>query len=109
MNHLNCNMFSKLEQSFSGAVKKLQQGIYKLYLVTAYNNNKNDKVTEFFQKMSSELQGVSEWKDWFCKCRTLLKSSFLKFAFFQSFRSAKTLRSIPRSVYTLQNNIKILF
>uniref|UniRef100_A0A336MPU9 CSON002311 protein n=1 Tax=Culicoides sonorensis TaxID=179676 RepID=A0A336MPU9_CULSO len=65
MNHLNCNLFSKLEQSFAGAVKKLQQGIYKLYLVMAYNNNKSDKITEFFQKMSSELQGVSEWKDWF--------------------------------------------
>jgi hypothetical protein len=28
-------------------------------------NNKPDKTTEFFTKMSSELQGQPEWKDWF--------------------------------------------
>lgn len=64
-NHLNCNIFSKLEANFATAVKKLQYGVYKLYLVTAHNNNKSDKITEFFQKLASELQAVPEFKDWF--------------------------------------------
>lgn len=64
-NHFNCNIFSKLEQTYVAPVKKLQYGVYKVYLVTAHNNNKPEKVTEFFTKLSSELQGISEWKDWF--------------------------------------------
>lgn len=64
-NHLNCNVFSKLEQTFAGSVKKLQYGVYKLYLVHSHNNSKPEKITEFFTKLASELQGVSEWKDWF--------------------------------------------
>lgn len=50
------------------AVRKIEYSLYKLYLVTAYQNTgsvKNDKVAEFLSKMLPELQGQSEWRDWF--------------------------------------------
>jgi hypothetical protein len=33
--------------------------------VNAVSNSKTEKVLEFFIKMSTELQGQPEWKDWF--------------------------------------------
>lgn len=63
--HLNLHMFSKLESNFIPGVKKLENGVLKLYLVNACVNNKPDKVTEFFSKLTPELQNQSEWKDWF--------------------------------------------
>lgn len=49
------------------AVKKLECGILKLYLVTAFSTYKQDKITEFFNKLAPELNAQSEWKEWFCK------------------------------------------
>lgn len=90
-NHLEGHMFSKLEHSFASgkylpifnllinitylysfiksflAVKKLECGILKLYLVTAFTAYKMDKITEFFQKLAPELHSQSEWKEWFCE------------------------------------------
>ncbi|XP_061388975.1 WD repeat-containing protein 91 [Musca vetustissima] len=63
--HLDANLFSKLEHSYAMAVKKLENSLLKLYLVTAYNHNKTEKITEFFNKLAAELQQQSEWKDWF--------------------------------------------
>ncbi|XP_014092486.2 WD repeat-containing protein 91 isoform X1 [Bactrocera oleae] len=63
--HLDSNLFSKLEHTYATAVKKLENSLLKLYLVTAYSNNRLDKVTEFFAKLAAELQQQSEWKDWF--------------------------------------------
>lgn len=48
------------------AVKKLESGLLKLYLITAYLAGKSDKVTEFFTKLAPELHLQSEWKEWFC-------------------------------------------
>lgn len=50
--------------SFS-AVKKLEQGVLKLYLITAFSANKSDKITEFFSKLAPELHQYPEWKEWF--------------------------------------------
>ncbi|KAH8382291.1 hypothetical protein KR009_002694 [Drosophila setifemur] len=63
--HLDNNLFSKLEHTYAVAVKKLENSLLKYYLVTAYSNNRSDKVSEFFNKMAGELQQHSEWKDWF--------------------------------------------
>ncbi|KAH8263983.1 hypothetical protein KR038_000076 [Drosophila bunnanda] len=63
--HLDHNLFSKLEHTYAVAVKKLENSLLKYYLVTAYSNNRADKVSEFFNKMAGELQQQSEWKDWF--------------------------------------------
>lgn len=52
---------------FSLAVRKLESSLLKLYLVTAYTSGKQDKITEFFNKLATELHSYSEWKEWFCK------------------------------------------
>lgn len=49
------------------AVKKLENAVLKLYLINAIKNNKPDKVTDFFTKMTPELQNQNEWKEWFRK------------------------------------------
>lgn len=58
-------MFTFLNVPLFIAVKKLENGLLKFYLVTAYSNNRGDKIIEFFQKMSSEIFQQSEWKEWF--------------------------------------------
>ncbi|RZF32900.1 hypothetical protein LSTR_LSTR004291 [Laodelphax striatellus] len=63
--HLDSKVFSKLEHEFSSAVRKLESALLKLYLINAVSNGKMDKVNEFFTKMTAELQGQPEWKEWF--------------------------------------------
>ncbi|CAH0771053.1 unnamed protein product [Bemisia tabaci] len=63
--HLEQKLFSRLEQEFFPAAKKLEYAIYKYYLAQAVAYNKPDKVSEFLSKMTPELQGQNEWKDWF--------------------------------------------
>lgn len=52
---------------YSLGVKKLENAVLKMYLINAVVNNKPEKITEFFAKMTPELQNQSEWKDWFSK------------------------------------------
>lgn len=89
-NHLDGHLFSKLEHAFASgkslkeklnvpfelffchfrfilAVKKLEMGILKLYLVTAFSAGRHEKITEFFTKLAPELHLQPEWKEWFCK------------------------------------------
>lgn len=94
-NHLDGHLFTKLEHSFASgkfilknentismfnyllfffskyflilAVKKLESGLLKLYLITAYLAGKQDKITDFFTKLAPELHSQSEWREWFCK------------------------------------------
>lgn len=63
--HLDMRMFSRLESHFTPAVRKLENAVLKMYLVNAAVNNKQDRIQEFFIKMTPELQGHSEWKEWF--------------------------------------------
>ncbi|KAG8223849.1 hypothetical protein J437_LFUL007870 [Ladona fulva] len=64
-NHLDQRMFSKLDQHFCPAVRKLENAVLKMYLVNAVINGKQDKLTEFFSKMTTELLTQAEWKEWF--------------------------------------------
>lgn len=43
----------------------MENGVLKMYLINAVVNNKPEKLTEFFLKMTPELQNQAEWKDWF--------------------------------------------
>ncbi|XP_012527660.1 WD repeat-containing protein 91 [Monomorium pharaonis] len=63
--HLDTRMFCRLESHFTPAVRKLENAVLKMYLVNAALNGKQDRLHEFFNKMTPELQGHSEWKDWF--------------------------------------------
>ena len=65
--HLHRRFFSRLNQSLSNAVHTLETCLYRLYLVHNLQNGRVEKVTEFFEKMSPDLQNQPEWKDWFSK------------------------------------------
>lgn len=62
--NLSSFFFSKLDQLYGQAVKRIEANLFKLFLVTAHANNKPEKVNEFFVKCP-ELQTQAEWKDWF--------------------------------------------
>lgn len=63
--HLDTRMFCRLESHFTPAIRKLENSVLKMYLVNAAVNGKQERIQEFFTKMASELQGHSEWKEWF--------------------------------------------
>lgn len=63
--HLNSKLFRRLDQNQTGAVNRLEAGVLKLYVINCVQNRNTDKVREFFEKMSPELHGQSDWKEWF--------------------------------------------
>lgn len=63
--HLDSRMFCRLESHFTPAIRKLENAVLKMYVVNAAVNGKQDRIQEFFTKMAPELQGHSEWKEWF--------------------------------------------
>lgn len=65
--YLNHRLFSRLEQRYMSSVRKLEVGLLKYYVTYASQTNKTDKVLEFFERMATELQNQTEFKDWFSK------------------------------------------
>ena len=63
--HLNSRLFRRLDSTQTGAVSRLESGVLKLYVVNCVQTRNTEKLKEFFEKLSSELQGQSEWKEWF--------------------------------------------
>jgi hypothetical protein len=49
------------------SVRKLEVGLLKYYLANASQNNKQDKILEFFDRMTEILQSQVEFKEWFGK------------------------------------------
>lgn len=70
--HLDTRMFCRLESHFTPAIRKLENAVLKMYLVNAAVNGKQDRIQEFFNKMAPELQGHSEWKEWFGMCPSFI-------------------------------------
>ena len=46
--HLNQRFFSRLEQRYALSVRKLEVTLLKLYVVNAQQNNRQDRVRDFF-------------------------------------------------------------
>ncbi|KAG0415205.1 hypothetical protein HPB47_007653, partial [Ixodes persulcatus] len=63
--HLDTHIFRRLEQSFTPTVRKLEMALLRMYAVTCISNGRQDKLTEFFDKMAAELHSQQEWKEWF--------------------------------------------
>jgi len=63
--HIETKLITKVEQQLAVATKKLEIALYKLYLAHAVENNKTEKVNEFFAKLAAENQ--QDWRDWFGK------------------------------------------
>ena len=65
--YLNDRFFKRLDYQHNSNVKKLEMCLLRLYVVHAVQNSKNDKVVEFFEKYTAELQTQLEWREWFGK------------------------------------------
>lgn len=63
--HLETKIFSKLDHHVPAAARKLENALLKYYVVHAIENGKSDKVNEFFSKLTGDLSGQPDWKDWF--------------------------------------------
>ncbi|KAL5021151.1 hypothetical protein ScPMuIL_000306 [Solemya velum] len=63
--YLSHRLFSRLEQRFMSSVRKLEVSLFRHYLVNAAQNNRQDKIVEFFEKMTPDLQNQAEFKEWF--------------------------------------------
>ncbi|KAF2075048.1 hypothetical protein CYY_003658 [Polysphondylium violaceum] len=60
--HLNNSSF---RHDLSSTIKKLSTSLKKYYVIYAVNNNRIDKVKEFFDLYSHELIRDPEWQHWF--------------------------------------------
>ncbi|XP_056137323.1 WD repeat-containing protein 91 [Lampris incognitus] len=63
--YLDRRLFCRLEDIYRSTVNKLRTSLYRYYVVNSIQKGNLDKTQEFFQKQASELQGQSEWRDWF--------------------------------------------
>ena len=63
--HLETKIFLRLETQRLVTVRKLENSLLKLYLVTCVQNKQLEKLREFYVELTPELQGQTEWKDWF--------------------------------------------
>eukprot|EP00088_Acartia_fossae_P064642 TRINITY_DN7959_c2_g1_i2.p1 TRINITY_DN7959_c2_g1~~TRINITY_DN7959_c2_g1_i2.p1 ORF type:complete len:710 (-),score=131.14 TRINITY_DN7959_c2_g1_i2:81-2210(-) len=63
--HFENHIFSKIDPSKASSVRKLESSLLKLYLINCIQNRQSEKVKQFFEKMTPELQNANEWKDWF--------------------------------------------
>ena len=69
-------MFNYVFQVYTSSIKKLEISLFKYYVVNAIQNNKQDKVHEFFEKFAPDLQHQVEWKDWFGECFNISADNF---------------------------------
>ncbi len=60
-----CRCFLALFQVYMSSIRKLEVSLFKYYVANAVQNNKLDKVNEFYEKCTVDLQHQGEWKDWF--------------------------------------------
>lgn len=63
--YLNDRFFKRLDYQHYSNVKKLEMCLLRLYIIHALQSSKNDKVVEFFEKYTAELQTQTEWREWF--------------------------------------------
>jgi len=63
--HFDNNIFSKIDPAKANSVRKLESSLLKLYLINCVHNKQNEKVKQFFEKLTPELQNASEWREWF--------------------------------------------
>ncbi|KAK8404221.1 hypothetical protein O3P69_000349 [Scylla paramamosain] len=63
--HLDRRIFARLPHTLLPCVRKLETSILRLYVVNTIQTNKNEKLTEFFEKMAADLQSQTEWREWF--------------------------------------------
>ncbi|XP_048876774.1 WD repeat-containing protein 91 isoform X2 [Brienomyrus brachyistius] len=63
--YLDRRLFCRLEDIYRPTINKLRTSLFRYYLVYTVQTNRMEKTQEFFQKQALELQGQTEWRDWF--------------------------------------------
>lgn len=63
--YLEKRLFSRLEDVYRSTVHKLRTSLYRYYVVNTIQKGNLEKTQEFFMKQGAELQGQTEWRDWF--------------------------------------------
>ncbi|KAJ8025531.1 WD repeat-containing protein 91 [Holothuria leucospilota] len=63
--HLDRRIFSNLEYTHNANIRRIEISLLRLYVITAVQSSRSEKVTEFFEKMCLEIQTQPEWKEWF--------------------------------------------
>ena len=66
--YLDTRFFSRLGDSLVSGVRKLELCMKRYFVVHALQNQRMDKVAEFFERFAPELQLQSEWLEWFGAC-----------------------------------------
>lgn len=62
---LEQHLFSYLDAPYPVVIHRLVTNLFRIYLVNALQSGRNEKVTEFFEKMTPHLSSFPEWKDWY--------------------------------------------
>ena len=62
--HLDQRFYSRLDASFTSSARKLDLLLKRYFLVVCVQNGKTDKITDFYRRLSSEIQSSSDWRDW---------------------------------------------
>ena len=68
-----------------------------MYVISAAQNSKQDKVNEFFEKMTPQLQGQPVWSEWFGETH-FMSQGLIKRHSTKSFVHISSLRNIVCSV-----------
>ncbi|CAB1319115.1 unnamed protein product [Coregonus sp. 'balchen'] len=63
--YLDRRLFCRLEDVYRPTVSKLRISLFRYYVVYTVQLKNQEKTQEFFQRQAQELQGQSEWRDWF--------------------------------------------
>ncbi|XP_070707055.1 WD repeat-containing protein 91 [Pempheris klunzingeri] len=63
--YLDRRLFCRLEDVYRSTVNKLRTSLYRYYVINTIQKGNLEKTQEFFQKQALELQGQTEWRDWF--------------------------------------------
>eukprot|EP01125_Pyxidicula_operculata_P018590 TRINITY_DN6613_c0_g1_i1.p1 TRINITY_DN6613_c0_g1~~TRINITY_DN6613_c0_g1_i1.p1 ORF type:complete len:486 (+),score=68.52 TRINITY_DN6613_c0_g1_i1:97-1554(+) len=64
-NHLMESFFSKLSESFTWSISKLELSLKRYYIVHTIKANRRDKCLEFFQVFGHEISNDRQWRNWF--------------------------------------------
>lgn len=63
--YLERRLFSRLEDVYRSTINKLRTSLYRYYVINTIQKGNVERTQEFFLKQVAELQGQSEWREWF--------------------------------------------
>jgi len=65
--YLDRHLFAHLDVGYAPCIRKLNTSILRIYLVLTVQAGRQEKVSEFYEKMIGQLQSQLDWRDWFSR------------------------------------------